>query len=334
MDQESINKKGIIDVHQHIVSDPFRSLLQSRGIRGGAGEELAQWSTEQVIGAMDQYGIRSSVLSYTISGINIDDMAFLATLCRESNIALAETVSANPWRFGGFAFLPLPDVDATLREIEYSLDTLKLDGVGMHSNMGGIYPGDERFDPVFEELNRRKAVVHLHPTDVPEFAARSLPWPPYIVEFVFETCRAVANLVYSGTMDRFPDVSIILSHAGGAIPFLAWRLWTGEFTVPGFKERCPSGVFGALKRFYYDTAMASNAAVFGSLRETADAGRILFGTDYPYMPEIAIGLYLNELNKENGFSGDLQEGILHSNAERLFPRLSVGENGGCRGAIV
>lgn len=327
MDQNNSVKNGIIDVHQHIISDPFRSLLLGKGISGGAGEELAQWSAEQAIGAMDRYGIRASVLSYTISGIDIDDLKFLAKLCRESNEALAGVVSANPERFGGFAFLPLPDVDATLKEIEYSLDTLKLDGVGMHSNMGGIYPGDGRFDPVFEELNRRKVVVHLHPTDIPEHGARSLRWPPYIVEFIFETCRAVENLIFSGTMDRFPDLSIILSHAGGAVPYLAWRLWTGEFTVPGFKERCPSGVFNNLKRFYYDTAMAANAAVFGSLREMADPDRILFGTDYPYMPEIAIGLYLNELSKDNGFNEAQREGILHSNTGKLFPRLATAAKG-------
>ena len=322
MDQNNSVNTGIIDVHQHIISDVFRSLLHSRGIKGGAGEELAQWSPEQAIGVMDRNGIQSSLFSYTISGIDIGDMKFLSKLCRESNIALADVISTSPERFGGFAFLPLPDVDAALKEIEYSLDTLKLDGVGMHSNMGGIYPGDERFDPVFKELNRRKAAIHMHPTDIPEHAARSLPWPPYITEFIFETCRVVANLVFSGTMDRYPDLSIILSHAGGAVPFLAWRLWTGEFTIPGFKDRCPSGVFNCLKRFYYDTAMAANAAVFGSMREVVDSDRILFGTDYPYMPEIAIELYLNELVKDNGFSKDQCMGILHSNAAELFPRLA------------
>ena len=321
MDKNVAEQKGIIDVHQHIVSDIFRSLLNSKGISGGAGEEFAKWSPGQAIDAMNQYGIRASVLSYTISGIDISDMEFLKKLCRESNEALAKVISDNPKKFGGFAFLPLPDVDATLEEIEYSLDTLKLDGVGMHSNMGGVYPGDVLFDPVFDELNRRKAVIHLHPTDTPEHNVRSLRWPPYIIEFIFETCRAAANLVYSGTMDRYADLSIILSHAGGAVPYLAWRLWTGEFTIPDFKERCPSGTFDCLKRFYYDTAMAANAAVFGSLRETVDLEQVLFGTDYPYMPEIAIGLYLDELGKYSGYTNDQLNGILKSNAERLFPRL-------------
>jgi predicted TIM-barrel fold metal-dependent hydrolase len=115
------------------------------------------------------------------------------------------------------------------------LDVLKLDGIGMHSNMGGIYPGDRKFAPVFEELNRRKAVLYLHPTDTPGDQNLRPQWPPYIVEFVCETTRAVSDLIYSGTMERYPDISIILAHAGGAIPYIAWRLWTGEFSIPTLK---------------------------------------------------------------------------------------------------
>ncbi|MBI5115358.1 amidohydrolase, partial [Candidatus Poribacteria bacterium] len=212
--------------------------------------------------------------------------------------------------------------DGTLKEIEYSLDALKLDGVGMHSNMGGIYPGDARFDPVFDELNRRKAVVHLHPTDVPEGRNLRPQWPPYIVEFMFGTTRAVANLVYSGTMERCPDVSIILSHAGGTVPYLAWRLWTGEFTVPGFSEHAPSGVYVSLKRFYYDTAMAANPGTFASLTQLVDPSRILFGTDYPYMPDYAIGEFARQIAEYEGFDARATAAIERGNALRLFPRFA------------
>jgi len=325
MNSATPSHEGIVDVHQHIISDPFRSLLHRRGITGGAGEELAPWSLEQTLDTMDRCGIGVSMLSYTISGITIDDRGFLKELCRASNEALAGAIAQSPDRLGGFAFLPLPDVAGTLDEIAYAMDTLKLDGVGMHSNMGGIYPGDQRFDPVMEELDRRGSVVHLHPTDIPESGGRALPWPPYIVEFIFETCRAAANLVYSGALDRFQDVSFILSHAGGAVPFLASRLWTGEFTIPGLAERCPSGVLGCLKRFYYDTGMAANAAVFGALLETTDTGHLLFGTDYPYMPDIVIGGYLDEINRYAGFGEEDRASITGGNARDLFPRLRNGK---------
>jgi predicted TIM-barrel fold metal-dependent hydrolase len=277
---------------------------------------------------MEEHGIRTSIVSYVLSGITIEDMDFFRRLCRECNEYTAGLIAKYPERFGGFALIPLPDVEGTLDEITYALDTLGLDGIGMHSNMGGAYPGDERFDPVFEELNRRRAVVHLHPTDVPESGKRNLPWPPYIVEFMFETTRAVANLAYSGTMERYRDVSIILSHAGGAVPYLAWRMWTGEFTVPDLGERAPSGVYESLKEFYYDTAMASNPAVFGSLMELVSPERIVFGTDYPYMPDFAIGEFRRQIAEYGGFGDGDRDAIERENALRLFPRLVPQDGGG------
>jgi predicted TIM-barrel fold metal-dependent hydrolase len=319
---ESSEQKILIDVHQHIVPEVFRSLLNSVGITGGAGEELAPWDEQTTLATMDEYGIQTSVVSYVLSGIDIDDFDFFRRLCRDCNTYTAELIAKYPGRFGGFALIPLPDVDGTLEEIAYALDELKLDGIGMHSNMGGVYPGDERFDPVFEELNRRKAVVHLHPTDIPERKERSLMWPPYIVEFMFETTRAAANLVYMGTMERYPDVSIILSHAGGAVPYLAWRMWTGEFTVPSLSEAAPSGVYESLKQFYYDTGMASNPGTFGSLMELVGPERIVFGTDYPYMPDFAIGEFVRHIDEYPAFDAGMKREIKRDNALRLFPRLA------------
>jgi predicted TIM-barrel fold metal-dependent hydrolase len=313
---------NMIDVHQHLVPDIFRSMLASVGITGGAGEELAPWDEQTTLAVMDKNGIRTAIVSYVLSGITIADRMFFRRFCRACNEYLAELIRKHRDRFGGFALLPLPDVDGTLEEIAYALDVLKLDGVGMHSNMGGIYVGDERFAPVFEELNRRKAVVHLHPTDTPESHDIRPQWPPYIVEFMFETTRAVANLVYGGSMERYPDVSIIISHAGGAVPYLAWRLWTGEFTVPNLAEIAPGGVLESLKRFYYDTAMAANPGAFGSLVELVDASRIVFGTDYPYMPDYAIGEFIRQVEEYPKFDTAARVAIQHGNAMELFPRIS------------
>lgn len=323
MTDAATQKPTLIDVHQHIVPEVFRSLLNSVGITGGAGEEFVPWDEQTTLGVMDEYGIQTSVVSYVLSGISIEDFDFFRKLCRECNEYTAELIAKYPGRFGGFALIPLPDVEGTLEEMAYALDELNLDGVGMHSSMGGIYPGDRRFDLVFEELNRRKAVVHLHPTDIPESAKRMLDWPPYIVEFMFETTRAVANLVYTGTMERFPDVSIILSHAGGAVPYLAWRLWTGEFTVPGLSEVAPSGVYASLKRFYYDTAMASDPGIFGSLTQLVGPDRIMFGTDYPYMPEMAIGQFVREIEGYQQFDTSAENSIFSGNAMKLFQRLNT-----------
>ncbi|TAL31621.1 MAG: amidohydrolase [Spirochaetes bacterium] len=310
------------------MSDVFRTMLRGVGITGGAGEELAEWSARTTLDTMDRCGISASVLSYTISGIVIEDLQFFRRLSRASNEYLAELIQKYPGRFGGFALLPLPDIDATLKEIEYAMDVLKLDGVGMHSNMGGIYPGDSRFDPVFDELNRRKAVIHLHPTDIPGNHELRPQWPPYIVEFMFETTRAVSNLIFSGAMERYPDLSIILSHAGGAAPYLALRLWTGEFTIDGLQGRAPKGVLDYLGRFYYDTAMASSPVTFGALLKAVDTGRVLFGSDYPYMPDIAIAGYMDEINKYPDFSAQTRNNIYGDTALGLFPRLQKTPNAG------
>ena len=309
-----------IDVHQHIISPVFRSLLKSVAIKGGAGEELALWDEESALALMDEYGIQSSILSYVMSGIEIRDPTFFRRLCRESNEYLAELVRKYPGKFGGFALVPLPDIDGALREIEYALDVLKLDGIGMHSNMGGVYPGDQRFDPVFNELNRHKTVVHLHPTDTPENHDLRPQWPPFIVEFIFETTRAAANLVYSGAMERYPNVSIILSHAGGSVPYQAWRFWRGEFKISDLRKTAPEGVYYYLKRFYYDIAMASNAVTLGALKEFSEPSRILFGTDLPYM-SAGIRVFMEDYENYPGFDPKQRAAVDQGNALALFPRL-------------
>jgi predicted TIM-barrel fold metal-dependent hydrolase len=309
-----------IDVHQHLVPEVFRTLMRSVGITGGAGEGFPDWDEQTTLAVMDEHDIQAAVLSYVLSGIDIVDAAFLRRLCRECNCYLAELIAKHPSRFGGFALLPLPDIDAALEEIAYVFEVLHLDGVGMQSNVHGIYPGDQRLEPVFEELNRRRAVVHLHPTDTPGNHGLRPPWPPYLVEFVFETTRAAANLVYSGAMERYKDLSIILSHAGGAVPYLAWRLWTGEFTVPGLRQVAPSGVYDSLKRFYYDTAMAANSGTFSSLAQLVGPDRIVFGTDYPAMPDYAIQEYLRQIEESPAFDAAARAAIEHENAQALFPR--------------
>lgn len=311
-----------IDVHQHPFPNVFKSLLESIGILGGGGVEFPLWDEETTLEVMDKYDIHTSMLSYTLAAIEISDLAFYRRLARESNEYLAELINKYPGRFGGLALLPLPDVDGALKEIEYALDVLKLDGVGMHSNMGGIYPGDQEFAPVFNELNRRKAVIYLHPTDTPGNHSLRPQWPPYIVEFIFDTTRAVSNLIYSGTMEEYPDVSIILAHAGGAIPYIAWRLWTGEFSVPNFNKVAPAGVYEYLKRFYYDTGMASNSATFGALTELVEPSQIVFGTDYPYMPDMLIEKYLSEIDNYPRFDLKSKSAIVSGNALGLFPRIN------------
>ena len=185
----------------------------------------------------------------------------------------------HPKRFGVFAVLPLPDVDSTLREIEYALDTLKTDGVTMFTNHAGIYPGDKRFAEVFQELNRRKAVVFFHPDECAN-APRLGGIPAASLEFPFDTTRAIASLLYSGTLTRCRDVSYIFTHAGGTVPFLAERI--ARLTMkPQLRDMVPDGAIPTLQRLYYDTAVSVNERTMTPLLNLVKPSNILFGSDYP-----------------------------------------------------
>jgi 6-methylsalicylate decarboxylase len=229
-------------------------------------------------------------------------------------------VSDHPTRFGAFATLPMPDVDGTLREIEYAFDTLHLDGVVLLASIGERYLGDPAFDAVFAELDRRKAVVFVHPTVPVTSKALTLGYPGALVEFVFDTTRAVTNLIYSGTLERCPNLSIILSHAGGTVPFVAWRLTTAGM-FPQYQTKAPQGALAYLKHLYYDTAMSATPYALSSLRELVDPSHILFGSDSPFLPEPAIRFHMQGLDDYPGFDGATRARIEHGNALALFPRL-------------
>lgn len=310
----------LIDIHAHLISPTFRARCESVGILGGIGEPLAEWHEQSVLEFLDAAGIRTQVLSFVTSGFAIPDIVFWKRLCRESNEELAEIVSRNSPRFAGLAMLPIGDEEACLRELEYALDILKLDGVALPSNAMGVYLGDPCTESLFQELSNRRALVHLHPNDIADGDAHTRPnWFPYLLELPFDTTRAVANLVLSGTMQRNPNVNVVLAHAGGAVPFLAARLQTAVFSVPGLQERLPQGVIHELRRFYYDVAMSTNDYAMKSLCKLVSADHILLGTDYPYMPAPAVLHSIALLEHTGQFTDSDLAKIKYENAQRLLP---------------
>jgi len=317
-----------IDVHCHVIPEEFRRLLASRGIYGGIGEPLAPWEASTALAMMDEVRIQMAVASFALAGFDLSDPVFRRRLARTCNELLANLAERYPGRFGGFAVLPLPDVDDALHELEHALDTLKLDGVAMLSNVEGVYLGDPALDPLFEELDRRGTVVHLHPNDLPQPVVSRPPWYPYLVDLPFETTRAAANWIYSGAARRFEHVKVILSHAGGAIPFLAARLATAQFSMPGVAERVGGSVIEALSGLYFDVAMTAPEFMLPALLRLVPPERILFGTDFPYMPGEAIPFAISGLTHW----ADLDEASLRSiasqNAARLLPRIAK-----CVGAV-
>src|SRR5215467_13524935 len=207
-----------IDIHHHILPAFYRTVLSDLGITVSGGRPIPEWDLENTLALMDRHAIATAITSISEPGIYFGDETFAKDLARRCNEFSAQLIHDYPQRFGAFAILPLPDIDAALRELEYALDTLKLDGVVLLSSVDGRYLGDPLFDELFSELNRRKAVVFLHPTVPAINSALKLDLPPFLIEFVFDTTRAVTNLLYSGTLDRCPEIHFIVAHAGGTVP--------------------------------------------------------------------------------------------------------------------
>ncbi len=275
-----------MDVHHHVAPPEYVSVLAGRGISEVGGRPFDEWSTEEHLSLMDRHGIAKAMLSVSAPGVYFGDVGLARELARSCNEFLAGLARSHPERFGAFAVLPLPDVDAALEELAYAMDTLKLDGVSLTSSVDRRYMGDPAFDDLFDELDRRRAVVFMHPHTPEENVVPGLDLPASLIEFVFETTRAVGKLLFSGTMERCPDVRIILPHAGGTVPYITLRLCLGQFW-PGLQEQVPQGVVPYLQRFYYDTALSAAPYALRSLEELVDVSHILFGSDYPFAPELA-----------------------------------------------
>jgi predicted TIM-barrel fold metal-dependent hydrolase len=310
-----------IDVHHHILPDDYTAALSNIGQTNVGGVEFPKWDVGRTLEVMDTHGIATAVTSISAPGVHFGDAVFARDLARRCNEISARLVADHPQRFGALAALPLPDVTGALSEVEYALDTLGLDGVVLLASAGGRYLGDPGFDELLSELNRRRAIVFIHPTVPPGSQAEQLGIPDPILEFIFDTTRSVAHLIVSGTLERCPEIRFILSHAGGAVPYLVWRLSLMQVD-PGFRERAPQGVVAYLQRLYYDTALSATPHALRSLQELVPPSQILFGSDYPFAPEPITGASIAGLEAYDGFDDSARRAIYRENSRSLFPRLA------------
>ena len=304
-----------IDVHHHLTPPDYIAAVSSKV---PLTPILTNWSVTKSLDEMDRSGVQTAMLSITTPGLWFGDVAASAKLARGCNEYAAKLIADNKGRFGSFAALPLPNPDMTLGEISYALDTLKADGVSVFTSYEGKWLGDAAFVPVFDELNRRKAIVSVHPTTA-ACCGNLIPYiPDPVIEFGTDTSRTIASLVFSGAAERWPDIKFIFSHAGGTMPFLIERF---EFLArsPAAAKILPNGVRASLRKFYYDTAQASNVAAMGALRQLVDVSQIVFGTDYPFRTSVE-----HVANLANcGFGpGDMRK-IERDNVLWLLPRLRV-----------
>jgi len=268
---------------------------------------------------MDRRSIATGVLSYAAPLAAPDDPEGVRAGARSVNEYTAELVKNRPDRFGLFAVLPLPDVDGALAEAAHALDELNAGGVMVLSNAHGRYLGDPLFEPLWAELDRRSAVVLVHPTAPPGAQDPDLP-PAPLVDFPYDTTRTALHLAMRGVPRRYPRIRMILPHAGGFLPYAAHRLALAGHLAP---DTTPEDFLTDLRRFYFDTALAGSPATLPSLLAFAAPGHILFGSDFPMLPEEWGTGFDNGLDEYAGWGPDQFHAVNRGNAEALIPRLAA-----------
>jgi predicted TIM-barrel fold metal-dependent hydrolase len=315
-----------IDVHQHVVPPFWAKALPAHGgdpsgPRAGdpSNTVLPPWSPDSAIDFMDSQQIAAAILSLTAPGITGWDNGGRREMTRRINEYTAELVAKWPDRFGQFATLPLPDVDGALQELEHAFGILRADGVILLANYSGKYLGEAASEPIWAELDRRQAVVYVHPGQPPLRTAAGLAGP--LVDYPFDTTRTAVQLVLNGIVDRYPRARIILSHAGGFVPYASHRF--AELAHVFRRDAAdPADILKSFQRFYFDTALSSGPAALPSLMAFAQKDRILFGTDYPFAPGDVAASFTGKLDVYDRLTADEHSAINHGNAGILFPRLA------------
>jgi predicted TIM-barrel fold metal-dependent hydrolase len=339
-----------IDVHHHMFPPALLAALSSAGVDRIGGEPVAaSWSPEQSLELMDRYGIGAAVLSVPVS-LGFLDADSRRALTRRLNEAGHDAARRWPARFGFFATLPLPDVHASVEELRYALDELGADGVGLLTNHEGIYQGDGRLDPVYAELDARDAVAFVHPTVPPsapplDGTGASAPvLQPSLLEFPFETTRAIATLLVSRMPERFPRIRPVFTHSGGCVTSVAGRLIdrrpiVAEYTataadggaqsierIEELLERAQLDAADALATFHYDVALSTDQQALAGLTRLVPTSRLLLGTDYPMGQEVGAHVTLHGVESFPGFTAADRVAVRSGNAAQLFPRLARGRD--------
>jgi predicted TIM-barrel fold metal-dependent hydrolase len=305
-----------IDVHHHL-SPP--SYVAASNVNNFGELPMKNWTPEKSLADMDKAGVEVAILSVTTPGVKFTSGEPARKLARECNDYAARLVADHPGRFGSFAIIPLTDVDGSLQEIAYALDTLKTDGIGLMTSYGDKWLGDPSFLPVMEELNRRKALVYTHPTTANCCVNLVRTQQPQMIEWGTDTTRTIADIIFSGNARKFRDIRWIFSHAGGTMPFLIERFVRNPLLDPSAKATVPEGTLAELRRFYYDTAQTSNKGAMSALSAIIPVSQIVLGTDFPYRTGID---HVGGLRESGVFTDAQLMDIERGNALKLLPRLA------------
>ena len=306
--QAALSSRQIVDVHAHYYPQVLKDLRLPTPMNA--------WSLQSHIDAMGAAGVARSILSLTTPGV-VASGEDGRKLVRESNEFAAKTRADHPGLFGFFACLQPDDTEGALEEIEYGLDVLKAQGIGLFTSYGNRWLGDPQFDPVFAELERRKAIVYVHPAS-PACCSRLIPGiADTLVEYGTDTTRAIASYVYRGAAQKFPNVRMIWSHGGGSMPFLIERFDFADRSEAA-KAHAPAGFRAAASRFFYEIAQASNPVATTALRHVIPVNHILFGTDYPFRTPLE---HVQGLESGGVFSREELRGVYREHVQQMLPEL-------------
>ncbi|OQD98988.1 hypothetical protein PENVUL_c067G01443 [Penicillium vulpinum] len=327
-----------IDVHHHFIPPAYLQAFNST-LGDPSGWHLPRWTPESTLSLMTSHSTRTAILSLTAPGTSIlsDSPVKSASLAREINLYGSQLHQEYPSRFGFFASLPhlTPEtIPSAIEELTYALDILQADGITLFTRYNGTgYLGHSAFAPLWEELNRRKAVVFIHPTNTasetqkkPELVNAKIPQP--IIDYPHETCRTAVDLITSGTISKNPDVRIILSHGGGTLPFVATRAANLLYDA-GLTEITPETFLEQARGFYLDLALCGNHGNLELLvgkNGFAKTGHVLYGSDFPYAPVETINKYVGMMEEFFAHTRQREKEISRGAAEELFPRFRIEEN--------
>ena len=313
-----------IDTHHHYFSPRFIREMRDQILKeiGGAVQIMEGWTPARAVEMLDEGGIATAILALCNPGPWRGDAGLSCLLAQDCNEFAASVAADYPGRFGNFATLPLPDIEGSLKEVAFAFDTLKADGILLHSNEQDRHLGDPSFAPLYEELNRRKAVIFVHPT-TPSCCRNLMSGvgiPDGILEFPFDTTRTITSLLFSGTLHRFPDIRWIFAHCGGALPMVLERL---ELVAMRYnvetQKYFPQGVAAEVRKLYFDPITQMDGPGFASLMKMVPPTQILYGTDSPIYHRVPV---VNEQLGRLDLTPDQLHAIERGNSLALFPQFA------------
>jgi 6-methylsalicylate decarboxylase len=315
-----------VDVHAHFLPAVYAEALRAAGHDKPDGmPAIPPWNLSDTLTTMDALGVETAMLSISSPGVHFGDDTAARRLARQVNEAAAVLRAAHPARFGYFAALPLPNVEGAVAEAIHALDQLQADGVVLESNHDGVYLGDPRLDPLYTALDQRKAVIFIHPTSPACSCCARLDavFPRPVLEFMFETTRSVTDMVAAGVLERFPNLKVIVPHAGAVLPALVNRvdLMAGLLRPVGGAPT-PS-LRATLRRLHFDLAGAPVPNQLRELLDIADPARIHYGSDYPFTPAPACDALLRQIETTDLLTTEQRVAVFRTNALALFPRLAA-----------